>query len=201
MLDLVLIRAYGKDDGHKTLPLGLLSIATYLQKCGFSVEIIDRMRDYQPIAKCIRNIKGVSPRIIGISALSCQSKDAILLGRKLRETVSAKIIYGGQHFTALPSEGLRFGDAVIRNEGEKMVLELCKMDTVNIKGIFEGEAVLNLDEIPLPSDKMLKDLFQRGDHFSLVTSRGCYFKCVFCKKVDHDCNVRYHSIEYICDYI
>lgn len=201
MLDLVLIRAYGRDDGHKALPFGLISIATYLEKYGFRVEIIDRMKDYQSISKCARIIKDMSPRIIGISALSSQYKDAISLGRKLRQAASAKIIYGGQHFTALPKEGLKVGDAVIRNEGESAFLELCKSDTVDIKGIFEGKSLYNLDEIPLPSDRMLKGLHRGGDHFCLLTSRGCYFRCVFCKNTDYDCPVRDHSMEYICDYL
>lgn len=201
MVDLVLIRAHGKDDGNKALPFGLLSIAAYLQKYGFSVEIVDRMKDYTPISKCIRIIKDMSPRIIGISAMSSQSVDALLLGRKLKEMLSAKIIYGGQHFTALPQEGLSFGDSVVRHEGEKIALQLCKADTANIKSVFEGEALSNLDDIPLPSDKLLKELFQGGDHFCLLTARGCYYKCVFCKEATYKQHVRYHSIEYVCDYL
>lgn len=201
MVDLVLIRAHGRDDETKTLPFGLLSIATYLQKYGFSVEIIDRLKNYQSISKCARDIKDMSPRIVGISAMTHQSKDAILLGRKLKEALSAKIIYGGQHFTALPQEGLRFGDAVIRHEGEKAALEFCEMDSEGIKGIFEGESLPNLDDIPLPSDKMLKDLYREGDYFCLLTSRGCNFKCIFCKQTGSSCHIRYHSVEYICDYL
>lgn len=200
MVDLVLIRAHGRDDGRKALPFGLLSLATYLQKYRFSVEIIDRMKNYQSIAKCAKIINDMSPRMIGISAMSNQYEDAILLGRKLKEVVSAKIIYGGQHFTILPQEGLKFGDAVVRYEGEKILLELCKMDNINIKGIFEGQSLSNLDEIPLPSDEMLKDLYQGGE-FCLLTSRGCPFECIFCKNVDYVRHIKYHSIEYVCDYI
>ncbi|MEK6732738.1 MAG: radical SAM protein [Candidatus Omnitrophota bacterium] len=203
MLDLVLIRAHGRDDGYRALPYGLLSIAAYLEKHGFSVKIIDRMKDYESVNRCAKIIKELSPRMIGISALSTQSKDAIKLGKKLKELrFSAKIICGGQHFTALPDEGLRFGDAVIKGEGEEVLLKFCRINTQDINGIYEGQGIENLDEIPLPSDAILKNLYQRSEApFTLLTCRGCYFKCLFCRKDDYRCNVRCHSVGYTCNYL
>ena len=200
-IPVLLVRAEGRDNGDKVLPFGLLSMAAYLGARGVEVAVIDRNKRRQPISQLVSNIKKMAPKVVGISALSSQARDALLLGRALKKCLPSRIVYGGQHFTAFPQEGLEAGDAVVRNDGETAFLRICSMDAENIGGVYEGEPLSSLDEIALPPDGMLKELHDRGDDFVLMTSRGCYFNCIFCKKRDHDNKVRYHSMDYAFGYM
>jgi len=94
-------------------------------------------------------------------------------------------------------------DIVVRNEGEKTMLDLClcisnKKDLSQVKGISfksEGKIIdnpsnpyLNLDEIPFPSRDLLPNyLYKMHPPFGIYppfttmeTARGCSYKCEFC---------------------
>lgn len=120
------------------------------------------------------------------------------------------VLVGGAHPSSAPKECLEDKniDIVIRGEGEVPFLRLLKNnfkgDLSQIKGLYyrkgsellftgNGEYIKNLDEIPYPAyhkldmEKYLevssKGLAQRGmfsSTFSVITSRGCPYQCVFC---------------------
>lgn len=120
------------------------------------------------------------------------------------------VIVGGAHPSSAPKECLQDKniDLVICGEGEipfiKLLERKFKGDFSGIKGLYyrkgselrfsgKGEYIKNLDEIPYPAyhkldmEKYLevssKGLAQRGmfsKTFSIITSRGCPYQCVFC---------------------
>lgn len=199
--DLVLIRAHGLDDGFRALPFGPLDIATYLEKFGFRVKIIDRHKDRNSFAKTLKEILYWNPRYVGIGALTSQVNDALVLGKHIRGHLKIPLIYGGMHFTVFPEEGLHYADIVVRGEGENALLEILNKG-ITEKGIYSGEPVKDLDLIPLPKKDLLKSLAWGCDSFCLLTSRGCPYNCFFCLDAKYKSTaIRYHSVEYALDFI
>lgn len=199
--EIILIRAYGIDEGFKTLPFGILDITSYLEKFGFGVEIIDRHNHKTSFLSILRNIAHRNPRYVGISAMTHQAEDALKLGRYIRRHLKIPLIYGGLHFTIFPEEGLDTGDIVVRGEGENAVLEILN-NRINGKRIYTSQQIVDLDSIPLPNENLIKMLAWDHSSTSLLTSRGCPYNCHFClDKKYRDTHMRYHSIEYALDFI
>lgn len=119
-------------------------------------------------------------------------------------------VVGGVHPSALPEETLKDEnvDFVIIGEGEETMLNLVerlrnKLPTEEIDGIGfrknrqifikpKASFVHNLDELPLPAWDLLQikeyaklrvghgPFVKKTPFFSVVTSRGCPGKCIFC---------------------
>jgi radical SAM superfamily enzyme YgiQ (UPF0313 family) len=199
--DLVLIRARGRDDGFKAVSFALLDITSYLQKHGFKIKVIDRHKDRTPISATLKEISSYNPRYVGISAMTSQAKDALKLGRLLKRRLNTPLIYGGLHFTTLAEEGLDCADIVVRGEGENALLDILK-GNVNGRKTYTAEAISDLDSIPLPKEELLRSLNWNSKFFSLLTSRGCPFNCLFClDKRYRDQGLRFHSVQYTLDLI
>ncbi|MCM8789441.1 MAG: B12-binding domain-containing radical SAM protein, partial [Candidatus Omnitrophica bacterium] len=199
--DLVLIRAHGLDDGFKALPFGLLDLSSYLEKFGFVVKIIDRHAHKFSFSQTLRFIEQWNPHYIGISAITCQADDALKLGRYINKRLKKPILYGGLHFTIFPEEGLTIGNIVVRGEGENALLEILNNSVKDIR-IHTAKPIDDLDAIPLPKESLIKSLFRKGNSFAILTSRGCPYNCLFCLSKEYRESVlRYHSVEYVLDFI
>jgi len=107
------------------------------------------------------------------------------------------IVVGGPHITALPSISLKefpcFDIAVI-GEGEETMLEICQHRKNNIK--FKGikgiahrrknkiiiektrPLISNLDILPFPARQLVDMKLYKG--FTIMTTRGCPYNCIFC---------------------
>lgn len=116
--------------GIKSPPLGLMSLAAYLEKNGVPVEILDA------------NILGYGPRraalearrsgagIVGLTATTPIVKSAIATMEAIREEAPHVVgVMGGVHPTFMPQEVLGSCpalDVVVRGEGEETLLELAR---------------------------------------------------------------------------
>lgn len=163
------------------IPLGMLSIAAYLQKSGHTVAIFDSLlhhdtsrepthygASFELIGKAIIEFE---PEIIGVANLfSTQMERALCVTEYIKSIYpSAKIIVGGPHATAKPEEFLapHSGiDIVVIGEGEITLANIIdyyrgKKKIENVKGIaylHDGklklnppEYIQNLDSIPFPA--------------------------------------------------
>lgn len=116
------------------VPVGVLSLASYLKKENFSVEVLDYQHgagsspyDPQSFYKFFSRAKS---KVIGISVMA-KDLPAVLIGcKKLKEEKpDLKIILGGPGPTGTAKrlmEKFNFIDFVIRGEGEKPLLNLMK---------------------------------------------------------------------------
>ncbi len=168
-------------------PLGILYIATLLKKSGISCEICDLSgfpeEDWED------NISFGD--IYGFSTYSVNyHKTLILRDMAKKKNPDAIMFAGGPHVSALADICSNDFDIIIIGEAESCFLKLVKsiINGEKPSGVFIGEPVEDLDTLPFP-DYELVDLgsyhrvVEGKRSMSLITSRGCLFKCTFCNSL------------------
>ncbi len=167
-----------------SMPLGLGYIASFLEKEGYEVSIIDayvKKYSYEKIGEIIREQK---PHVIGITCLSDQRASwfkLISLIRLIDKNI--KIVLGGPHPTLMLKQVLTHfrPDAIVIGEGEETMLNLIKTwenkgDLFHVKGIAcmkDGEVLIteprerikDLDSLPFPAHYMVNLDDYRGWDF------------------------------------
>ncbi|MFP4487147.1 MAG: B12-binding domain-containing radical SAM protein [Campylobacterales bacterium] len=197
-----------EDIGFKP-PLGILYIATYLKekmKDRVNVSVLDCIAEQLNIEKSVKKIVDLNPHVVGISAWTDFWYPACELGRKIKELMpNVRIVYGGPHVAIYPHETLlqNHTDAIILGDGEepfyKYVASFLNTEAIDKKsGIYLKEDLNNekkypfyiekdLDRLPIPDRELLdvkkysSILFKNSYSSTMITSRGCPFKCTFCK--------------------
>ncbi|MBI2910188.1 MAG: radical SAM protein [Chloroflexi bacterium] len=145
-------------------------------------------------------IRGLSPEIVGISAMTASFGTALNVARLVREvSPEVPIVFGGKHPTLLPEETMRNPevDMVVRGEGEYRFLELIeKLKTgrlEEVRGVSfrrggevihnpDGERISDLDALPFPARELLYDAHRYPEEGfgTMFVTRGCPYQCVFC---------------------
>lgn len=98
----------------------------------------------------------------------------------------AKFIAGGTHVTALPDMSAGEWDCVVVGEGEQAIIDIANNGIS--QRIIYAEPIMDIDSIPLP-DYNAVDIrgYERtllGERLlSVLTSRGCPYKCAFCNSI------------------
>lgn len=214
-----------QNDAEKSPPLGLVYLATYLsEKIGLKKENIKIFDSnyYDPE----KEVKKFSPDIIGLTAMSIDYGKAVSFAKKFKEVGKQKIIIGGVHISILPESFEECFDVGVIGEGEKTLEELInlfikkndfdKTALKKIKGIafFDKKKLIKtpirepliLDELPLLDYSFLhKEYFKKQEvpgvsavaiKGSIISSRGCPYRCEFCSTSRFWGKMRLHSPEY-----
>ncbi len=199
-------------------PLGLLSIATYLQLKGHCVKIYDRTVCKTELAEVLTEFK---PQLCGISLVSYRSiYDTLDIAEKLNKQ-GLPVIIGGTLASVLPNAVLKydFFDAISLGEGEETWAELAEYYSGKISSLNEiaglaykgsdGKTIftaqrpfMDLSLIP-PLDWTLLDVpkyFQTSygckKMLYLYAAKGCPFGCTFCyNKFFHKSTYRKRPLE------
>ncbi|HIE43855.1 MAG TPA: radical SAM protein [Candidatus Omnitrophica bacterium] len=117
-------------------------------------------------------------------------QDDLWVAKKVKEKIGAKLIFCGQHATALPQEMIQEGiDYVCQGEYEFTVLDILKKRK-DMPGIYpeKRKALLDINTLPWPEDNDVKriDYGTPGEPSSeyleiqMYASRGCLRSCNFC---------------------
>jgi len=172
-------------DQKRNCPLGILYVASVLEKNNYDVEIAD-LRDVE---------EGAWPEkiptscIYGITATTPEYNLALKVARLIKSTSDACIILGGAHATTLPEAVDPVFDKVVVGEGEAAILEVLADLEKNVKKKFyRCQRIDDLDSIPfparhiLPFNSVFNDKLVEPGVFAttIITSRGCSFNCAFC---------------------
>jgi B12-binding domain/radical SAM domain protein len=190
-------------------PIGILSIADYLDRNGYSVlvdNLCERMVNDDSF-DAEQHIKELSARVYAIDLHWCvHSQGAIEVARLCKKLHNdAIVILGGLTATIFHREVLskyEFVDAVIRGEAEKPFLQLMQAlerhgklgatpnltyrdNTGEIVSTPLMESVASLDEFEFTRLDLLKPdktIFtpRMPPHWSVPVCRGCIFNCVTC---------------------
>lgn len=214
----------GRIDRQVYIPLGLLYLAAVLRNAGYEVEI----RDYQlssfgdpfKVSNFVSFLDS-TPDIVGFSCMANLLPFTVFGIQAFKKKYPYKtVIMGGVGPSAVANyliEAFPFIDIVVRGEGEKTLLEIMK-STNNCIGLdhiygisFRANGrvynnppqkrIENLDSIPLPAyDYLNMKLYDAPP--SIVTSRGCPYKCAFCtENTIWGHRVFFHSIKNVIDEI
>ena len=204
-----LIQPHYQEGVKGTFPsLGLGYIAGVLESNGHEVDYIDIDASHLAQTEIKTHLSSFSPDMIGITCNSPTYGEARKVAKLARESVpSSFVVLGGPHLDVYPKEAIEHPefDAGIYGEGEQTILELT--DALENKGSFdringliykmEGKAIVNLprpllknlDTLPFPArhlmpiEKYITPKSKRNPYTTLITSRGCPYKCFYCRPV------------------
>jgi radical SAM superfamily enzyme YgiQ (UPF0313 family) len=114
--------------------------------------------------------------LIGFTVLTPQAPWVYRTADKLR-ALGKKVLLGGMHVTALPSEAGSHADALVLGEAENIWAVLLEdAEKGRLKPVYEG-GFSDLKNLPHPVTSLWKTKYVYG-YFQ--TSRGCPFSCAFC---------------------
>lgn len=185
-------------------PLGLIYLATYVndRSADWEATVSDIGPEEESLAATINKIRKIKPAVAGITCMTPQLQGAVELGRAIKRNFpEILIMLGGSHVSGDPDFLRRFSDIfdfAITGEGEATLLELLDKISQNqeVKGVYKGCPIKNLDEMPIPDRKLIKrEKYAR--HESIIASRGCPFNCYYCSRPAVDRLIRYRSPESI----
>lgn len=189
-------------------PLGLMYVAAYAERnTEHQVEILDTQVERMDYAAIEHEIKRRKPDIAGIQTMTFTLVDAILTARIIKRVdKEIKVVLGGPHVNIYPDETIAIPevDYIVLGEGEIPFTDLIQnigntQKLKTIKGLVfrEGEKIINtgarelsdnLDSIPFPARHLTPYheyyslLAKRSPITTIMTSRGCPYKCLFCDR-------------------
>ncbi len=192
---------------RKHIPLGLGYLAAVLEGAGHEVEIYDAVVETEPLGRLLDRGKF---DLVGVTAVTPLIYEAWEVATQAKERGTVTVL-GGPHPTLLPDESLERPevDIVVRGEGEETIVELAQAleegsDLEGVLGIsFKKETIVHnpsrplsedLDSLSFPAHHLLKierytnlqpltdGLDPNARAYTVVTSRGCPYGCIFCSK-------------------
>jgi anaerobic magnesium-protoporphyrin IX monomethyl ester cyclase len=184
-------------------PLGILSIASYMETLGYGVHVHDLHAEKIDERELLRRLEIEQPRVIGISVLTNMSIPALKIAKLCKEAVpSCTVVAGGVHAEAMPERMLRNSaiDCVVRGDGEepmRQIMEGKPFSSILGLSYRVGNRVLHnpaqpmntdLDKYPFPAYHLVdfKNYFPAVGTYrnypaiNMLMTRGCPGKCTFC---------------------
>ena len=204
-------------------PLGLGYIAAALEGTGAEVELVDCT--FQTREQALARVISSHPDVVGFYCMFSMKKTTLELARTLRSQLDLNCLFivGGPLPSWAPESFLGVFDVVAVGEGEQTMTELVQCLTANkpflgIKGLVyqNGDRyvhtpprpfVADLDSLKFPTrsrfdNDAYKNYYRKNFHYtttSMITSRGCPFKCDFCSRPIFGADMRTRSVGNIVD--
>jgi anaerobic magnesium-protoporphyrin IX monomethyl ester cyclase len=203
-------------------PLGLAYVAAALRQAGHDVTILDGEALRLTAAELLARIPR-SAAIAGFTSSTLAWPTVRHVARLAKEQTPGRVlVLGGPHVTAFPEESLRaapfdvgvLGDGEVSmvaiadrvSRGESLAgLASCAVRTAD--GIRTSPAIAwiqDLDSLPMPAlDLLPMDRYRSigvCDPFvTMISSRGCPFRCAFCSQIYSGDRLRTRSPEGIVE--
>jgi len=115
--------------------------------------------------------------VVGVSYYTATANRAYEIADQFREN-GTKVVLGGYHASALPSEAKQHADAVVIGEAEETWPQLLNdIENNRFKKFYSSEEPVDINNIPNPTLTKTPSLFNVG---SIQATRGCPFECEFC---------------------
>ncbi len=195
--------------GKRLPPIGLMYVASALEKVGFEVQMLDNYLMKKTTSEVAELVAKTQPTIVGMTCGSATYPRCIETAKAIKAVKpDCKIIVGGWHASYMPDSLLANPeiDYVVMGEGERAISQLataitngneqqatsiagvaCRRNGENVKN--EPKLIEDMDEIPYPARHLLPlELYDRTIEFLDATpadvmsiSRGCVFNCGFCE--------------------
>lgn len=202
-------------------PLGLLSVAGGVKRwTEADVEVLDTPAQKMDQDAIGRSVVESKPDVVGIQAMTFTLVDAIATARTVKSVCKdAHVCLGGPHVNLYPDEtlGIDGVDSIVLGEGERPFAELVNTiasggDPASVAGVAvsrDGKASTtlarplegDLDDLPTPARDIIDNsvywsvLAKRRPVTTMMTSRGCPMKCIFCDRPHLGKTFRYRSAD------
>lgn len=204
-------------------PLGILSIAAYLEREGFTAEVFDST--FESPVTFAQYLARVRPPVVGIYVTMMTRTSAIAMMLAARAS-GAFVIAGGPEPPFYAGEFLAHGaDVVVIGEGELTVTALLRLpdwDPERLRSVagiaFRGPAntvvrtparshIPDIDSLPIPDrakapvDRYMHAWRERHGttSLSLIAMRGCPYTCTWCSHAVYGTSSRRRSPRLIVD--
>lgn len=238
-MKILLISPFGSNwiEGHidksatatRMAPIANLSLAAYLMKKGFEVDIYNCWGPLKYIGtkEVLKKVLSFKPDIIGFTSTTSSFNDAYRLTGEIKKTVpDTMIVFGGVHVSALKEKILKsfpLIDFLIIGEGEKALAELAGGENPDkIQGViyrngseikFNGPRtnLCKLDDLPFPAYQKLEGFpksykpplftYPQTPTATIISSRGCPYRCSYCDRSVFNKSFRFNSAEYLYEYM
>lgn len=195
-------RRDARDAGQSVPPLGLAYIAAALREAGIAVELIDAYALGWSWARFERELARRRPDVLGLSTMTPVADIAARAARLARPQVG-RIVLGGPHPTAVGAavfDEIPELDASVEGEGEEPAVALVRWWEAGATGppppgvrvpgrpFHPHQPARRLEALPWPARDLLPNrayryLFAtRPGVATVITSRGCPYRCTFCDK-------------------
>ena len=196
----------GEKPRYGLQPLGVLYLATFLQRHGVETGVIDGEIEGLTVDEIVQRIAASGADLIGISAMTPQLPVAFAIARQVKSLGrDIRTCLGGSHANATLDESLSLSpdlDFVIYGEGEYSLWELCSKPEKHhwhlVEGLIyrddTGKIIKNKPRAFIPDIDELNPLncklldmtsysmpYLPGKNVaSMIISRGCPYHCSYC---------------------
>lgn len=210
-------------------PLGMMSIAAYLEARGIATEIIDCYASPMTAEALVAEILRRRPDVVGFSCTTSSFLEGYGVACLLKERAPEIItVFGGAHACSVGVgllDAFPAVDYLVIGEGEQSFYELVAAGCRNVETIpgigfrKEGigtlsavrEHIADLDTLPFPAYHRLSRFPERytlplfsyptSPNTSIISSRGCPYQCSYCDRSVFSRGFRFNSPEYIVEHL
>jgi radical SAM superfamily enzyme YgiQ (UPF0313 family) len=211
--------------------IGIASLAAVLRREGLDVSILDAQALVKSPQQVVQWAVSQRPAIVGMTSYTSSVDSAALISGQIKKCLPDVVtVVGGPHVTAVPERTLlafaQFDWGIV-GEGEtsapslfRAILEEGDPTAVPGASYRTGDLVhtndrppliADLDGLPPPAYELFPG-FPRsyrppifhsphGRAITLMTSRGCPYRCTFCDRGLFGERYRFHSVPYIIEMI
>ena len=210
-------------------PLGMMSIAAFLEARGIATELLDCYANPAPLEELVAGIVARAPDVVGFSCTTSSFLEGYQLAERIKELApQIKIVFGGAHACSVGVSLLDSFPAVdylVIGEGENTFYELVAAGFAGVAGIpgvgfrQDGkgtlsavrENIVDLDTLPFPAYHRLAEFprrynlplfsYPKAPNTSIISSRGCPYHCSYCDRSVFNRGFRFNSPAYIHEHL
>lgn len=196
-------------------PIGLLYLASYLERDGHEVRVFNITVAKYPVDRLIDDIARFRPHLAGFSVSSSSFLDSLAIIKRLKARLDVLVVIGGPHVNVYKGKSMlsKHVDFGVYGEGEITLSELARAiehrtGYSGIKGLIHKDInrksivndprphIKNLDELLRPAYHLMDFDDYKSERFGnerfcmMFISRGGPFNCNFCYKNFHGFRLR-----------